>query len=240
MWGKDVEIANFEPPKLMFTVFNGGKAVGSKVKFSRFYVIFDVKISDVDIDVNDMYFKVSAAIKKGIQAHKLGENGFKPGVTGAYYNAYENHNETFKVLEEAIASCNINTAERRYISIGINADAESSYQTDSQKYDIEGPKTLFDGPMLADWFLKQCNDHPLLSYIEDPFIKEDIAGYQKLLSNLTDKDVKVSVKSWFGSDLELIKEHTQLVQADSDVEEDEEEEEWKEKVEKLEEENNEE
>ena len=51
-------------------------------------------------------------------------------------------------------------------------------------------------------------DHPLLSYIEDPFIKDDIAGYQKLIANLEGKDVKVSVKSWFGSDLELIKEHT--------------------------------
>ena len=32
----------------MFTAFNGGKAVGSKVKFSRFYVIIDVKTTDAD------------------------------------------------------------------------------------------------------------------------------------------------------------------------------------------------
>lgn len=30
-------------PKLMFTVLNGGKEHGSKVKFSKFFLIFDVK-----------------------------------------------------------------------------------------------------------------------------------------------------------------------------------------------------
>jgi len=190
MWGKEIEnIETYVVPKLMFTVFNGGKAVGSKVKFSRFYVIFDVKTADIDIDVNDLYFKVASAIKKGVQAHKLGENGFKPGVTGAYFNAHENFNETFKLLEDAIAQIGVNTAERKYVTIGINADAESYYQADSQRYDIEGPKNLFDGPMMADWLTKQVNDHPLLSYIEDPFIKDDVAGYQKLIANMKDKDV---------------------------------------------------
>lgn len=34
--------SNEKTPKLMFTVFNGGKALGSKVKFSRFYLILDI------------------------------------------------------------------------------------------------------------------------------------------------------------------------------------------------------
>jgi hypothetical protein len=28
-------------PKLMFTLFNGGKALGSKVKFAKFYLIMN-------------------------------------------------------------------------------------------------------------------------------------------------------------------------------------------------------
>jgi hypothetical protein len=90
--------------------------------------------------------------------------------------------------------------------------------------------------MMADWLTKQVNDHPLLNYIEDPFIKDDVAGYQKLIANMQDKDVKVSVKSWFGSDLELLKECTQFQHENSDNDEDEVEEDWKEKVEKLEDE----
>ncbi len=96
--------------------------------------------------MNDIYYKIASAIKKALNSHKLGENGFKPNVTGAYFNAHDNHNETFKLLEDAIASSNVNTAERKYVTIGINADAEASYLPDQQKYDIEGPKNLFDGP----------------------------------------------------------------------------------------------
>jgi len=77
-------------PKLMFTVFNGGKAVNSKIKFTRFYLILDVKASDTDIDATEVYFKVSALIKKMVSAHpKLGETGFKPNATGAYFNAHD-------------------------------------------------------------------------------------------------------------------------------------------------------
>jgi hypothetical protein len=69
---------------------------------------------------------------------------------------------------------------------------------------------------MADCLTKMVNDHPLLNYIEDPFIKDDTVGYQKLIANLKDKDVKVAVKSWFGSDLDLIKDHTLLVFDDVD------------------------
>ena len=46
-------------PKLMLTVLNGGKDLGSKVKFSKFYLIFDFKPSDVsEIDLYEVYLKV--------------------------------------------------------------------------------------------------------------------------------------------------------------------------------------
>lgn len=44
-------------PKLTFTVLNGGKALGSKVKFSRFYLIVDVTAED-EIDATEVYFKI--------------------------------------------------------------------------------------------------------------------------------------------------------------------------------------
>jgi len=31
----------------MFTIFNGGKALGSKVKFTKFYLIMDFQQSEV-------------------------------------------------------------------------------------------------------------------------------------------------------------------------------------------------
>lgn len=50
-------------PKLMFTVFNGGKSTGSKVKFRRFYLIMDLEPKDVEIiDAQLVYYKFSAAV----------------------------------------------------------------------------------------------------------------------------------------------------------------------------------
>ena len=58
--------------------------------------------------------------------------------------------------------------------------------------------------MLADWFVKMAQDHPLLAYIEDPFAEGDILGYQKILRRFKGTHVKIGVKNWFGSDLEGI------------------------------------
>lgn len=41
----------------MFTVFNGGKALGSKVKFSKFYLILDIQPGD-DINAIEAYLKI--------------------------------------------------------------------------------------------------------------------------------------------------------------------------------------
>ncbi len=92
-------------PKLMFTLFNGGKALNSKVKFAKFYLIMDYQQQEVQQgkDAVLIYYKVCALIKKMVSAHKLGENAFKPSSIGSYFNAYENHNETFKIIEDAIA-----------------------------------------------------------------------------------------------------------------------------------------
>ena len=131
-------------PKVMFTVFNGGKALNSKVKFAKFYVIMNLKVQDVSIDANLMYYKLSAAIKKAISSHKLGEAGFKANVSGSYFNALDSVNDSFKLIEDAIASTGINTNERKYLTIGINADSTSSFIEEQNRYDIEGPKNLFD------------------------------------------------------------------------------------------------
>ena len=175
-------------------------------------------------------------MKKGIEGHKLGAAGFKANNTGAYFNALETVNDTFKLLEDAITATGVNTAERKYLTIGINADSQSSYLQDQDRYDIEGPKNLFDQTMLADWFVKMAQDHKLLTYIEDPFAEGDILGYQKMMRRFKDTQVKVGVKSWFGSDLEKIQEFTQLISVDEPDEEEAKEEEEQVEEEKVEEE----
>lgn len=168
----------------------------------------DIRIEDDQIDALEVYYKISAAIKKAITLTKAGETGFKGNASGQYFNALESINDTFKFIEDAINSVGINTAERKYLQIGINANSASVYIEDQNKYDCEGPKNLYDQTMLADYFVKLVNDHPLLTYIEDPFADGDILGHQKILKRMKDKGVKVGIKNWFGSDLDKIQEFT--------------------------------
>ena len=112
---------------------------------------------------------MTSNIKKAIVGHKLGESGFKANTSGSYYNAYDSVNDSFKLLEDAITQAGVNTADRKFAQIGINVDSQSSYLAEQDKYDFEGPKNLFDQNQLTDYLLKMVNDHPLLTYIEDPF-----------------------------------------------------------------------
>lgn len=57
----------------------------------------------------------------------MGENGFKPGADGSYFNALDNPNDTFKFVEDAINNSKVNTDEKKYIKIGLNFDADSSF-----------------------------------------------------------------------------------------------------------------
>ncbi len=45
-------------PKFLFNVLNGGKALGSKVKFSRFYLILDVSPEDTEVDAMEIFLKI--------------------------------------------------------------------------------------------------------------------------------------------------------------------------------------
>ena len=100
-------------------MLNGGKALASKVKFSRFYLIIDVNPDD-EVDASEVYLKIQAQLRKQIQAHKLGENGFKPGVDGSYFNAFENVNESFKFIEDAIAAVGVNVRGLSILSLFID------------------------------------------------------------------------------------------------------------------------
>ena len=101
--------------------------MGAKVKFSRFYVIIDINPYDIakqhlaaeenengeapevhNIDVHEIYIKFQQAVEKAVGATKQGLGAFKRGVDGAFFNAYDNINECFKVIEDAIAATGAN------------------------------------------------------------------------------------------------------------------------------------
>jgi len=80
---KQIAVRDFRPdqdmiPKLMLSVLNGGKESGSKIKFSKFYIIFNMSPQDTDtIDAHEVYIKLCAAIEKTLSSTKIGLAGFK-------------------------------------------------------------------------------------------------------------------------------------------------------------------
>lgn len=66
------------------------------------------------------------------------------------------------------------------MSIGLQIDPDQFYLTEQGKYDIDGPKNLYDTKMLIDWYVKIINDHPLVTYLEDPVRVGDVEGWKRL------------------------------------------------------------
>lgn len=97
-----MEAGGVKIPKLIFTVLCGGKSAASRVRFSKMYLIVDLHLKDTKIDALQVYLKLSAAVKKCISSHKQGENGFKAGPHGSYFNANDSIADSFKMMEEIV------------------------------------------------------------------------------------------------------------------------------------------
>ena len=126
------------------------------------------------------------------------------------------------MIEDAIASTGINTDQRKYFKIGINTDAISWFLEDANKYEWDGPKVQYDEDQLIDFYDKILNDHPLVEYIEDAFAPSHIQPYKKFQAKLRESRPNVMVATGHGlmkTDIEVIKEHTQMIQPDSEDEE---------------------
>lgn len=188
--------------KMLMTVLNGGKAMGSTVKFSKFYLIVDAGLYSEPMEIMNFYQKFLVAVKKAIQATKAGEAGFKLGVDGSYFNANATIAESLKMMEDAITISGANDDGRNLFKIGINCDADNSYNKDPKdpkKYEQEGQKTQFDIEMMIEYYFKMLQEHPLISYIEDAFAQFDFEAHKTFRDKLSNefKNVDMSLKQIF-------------------------------------------
>lgn len=56
-------------------------------------------------------------------------------------------------------------------------DADQYVVPDQNKYDMEGPKNLFEAKQMCDFYLKVITDHPLVTYLEDGIRTGDPQGW---------------------------------------------------------------
>uniref|UniRef100_A0A7S3KXI6 phosphopyruvate hydratase n=1 Tax=Euplotes crassus TaxID=5936 RepID=A0A7S3KXI6_EUPCR len=222
MTGSKVDPSSFT--KLMVTVLEvpraggaGGKVPAGKMKFSSLYLILTPAPG---VKLLQTFVKIQKAIHANINATKVGLNGYKLQGNGAYFNASDNITECLKLLEDAINSSGCNSDEHTVATIGFNSEPEAYYNSEQNKYDIEGPKNLFDAGMFVDWYIKLLNDHPLVSYLEDPFAEKE--GYQLLPQKLQeaglDQRVKFGLRNFHKGNLETLKIHTEFIEKEEEDE----------------------
>jgi hypothetical protein len=213
MTGSNVDASRFT--KLMFTVLNGGKSVSSKVKFAKIYLILGAAPG---VSVIESFLKIQKAIVSVINSSKQGANGFKMGADGSYFNACESIPEALKILEDSIKASDLNSDEYMIASIGINCESDSFYNSETNKYDMEGPKNLFDPEQMVDWYIKLLNEHQLITYIEDPF--SEVAGYksfpEKLKANNLDSKVHFGLKTFYSGNLEKLRSQVDFIEKENE------------------------
>ena len=202
----DEEIEGIKNTKLMITVFTGGKAAGSAVKFSKLYLIVDAaeftKSNTDPEEVLPCYAKFLQAIRKGFASTKGGEASFKILPDGSFFNANQTIAESLKMVEDAIAQSGANEEDRKAFQIGLNCDADSAFNKDAKdpnKYEQEGQKGQFDGAQMIEYYCKLLQDHPLITYVEDAFAQFDFPSHKAFREKLSNElpNVNMGLKQLF-------------------------------------------
>ena len=147
--------------------------------------------------------------------------GFKKGHDGAYFNAFDTHNECFKLIEDSIAAVGMNTETKNHLRIGINCDSSAFYLADADKYDWDGGKVQYDVEQMVEIYEKLIQEHPLLTYVEDPFVVNHVSGYKQLKEKLKEGSAHVEISvsaACLDSSMDKIKELTNIAPPESDEE----------------------
>ena len=180
-------------PNLGFCIFKTGKSMNSKIKYERFLIMINKEIfENNDIKKKkkimiDLYKKMFEIIKKTLTAGKAGENGMKTNNEGSFTPPSDKYEDVLKLMENFIKEINTSMDNKNIVSLGIDFNADNFYNSKDSTYEPEGVKKPIDNVQLADSYIKLINDHPLLSYLEQPMAYEDIDGWGTLLEKLKDK-----------------------------------------------------
>jgi enolase len=216
----------------MIPLFNGGKAAGSAVKFSKFYLVVDPSLGSAET-INATLKQFQINLRKQMASVKGGEAAFKADQGDTMFNAYSSINECFKQIEDALAAAapkgtekpqtaesgklsQMSNATLKPIKIGINCDANTLFNKDPKepnKYEVDGAKGQSTSQQLQEYYLKLIQDHPLLCYLEDAFADADAEGFRTFKRMLARKapyvQLGVQVKS-----IEQLQQATQFEELD--------------------------
>ena len=182
-------------PNLGFCIFKTGKSMNSKIKYERFLLMINSEIFESNNDLKEkkkeiiieLYKKMFEIIKKTLTAGKAGENGMRTNNEGSFTPPSDKYEDVLKLMEGFIKEINASMNNQNFVSLGIDFNAENFFNSKDGTYEPEGVKKAVDSNALIDIYLKLINDHPSLTYLEQPLAYDDIDGWGTLLEKLKDK-----------------------------------------------------
>ena len=79
------------------------------------------------------------------------------------------------------------------IYFGIDCNSNNYYNEKDNTYEMDGFKKPLNADEIIDFYLKLCNDHPLLLYLEEPLAENDKEGWEKLTEKFDKEKPNVTV-----------------------------------------------
>ena len=183
-------------PNLGFCIFKTGKSMNSKIKYERFLIMINNELFETNPELKekkkeimiDLYKKMFEIIKKTLTAGKAGENCMKTNNEGSFTPPSDKYEDVLKLMEGFIKEINAAMNNQNIVSLGIDFNAENFFNSKDCTYEPEGVKKPVDNAQLVDSYIKLINDHPALTYLEQPLAYEDSDGWGMLLEKLKDKN----------------------------------------------------
>ena len=184
-------------PNIGFTLFKTGKNMNSKIKFERFILFVNNQKRLEPKILYDLFNKIYENIHKTLTAGKAGEAGMKLNDEGSFFSPTDKIEDLYKLIEQLIKDINDEN-----IYFGIDCNSNNYYNEKDNTYEMDGFKKPINSDELIDFYIKLCNDHPLLLYLEEPLAEKDKEGWEKL----TEKFDKEKPNITISKKVELYKE----------------------------------
>lgn len=162
-------------PRLMCNVINGGVHSDAGLAIQEFMIVPNGGDLKKDVQMaSEIYQTLKVNLKKDKYSVALGdEGGFAPRISST--------KEVLDYLQQAIFTTGYNN-DQCHLAIDCAANEffdrqKSVYKIDQQELDIFS---------LKDFYLRLVKDYPVIS-IEDGFAEDDLAGWQEITQNLSEK-----------------------------------------------------
>lgn len=165
-------------PSVLMPLLYTGKTVGSKVKFSSFYVYETDPTRLQGYALYEAYKKIYENCKRSVSSGKGGEAAVKLHANGFVPNG-DSLMDSLKLIEDSVTSAGFVLGED--FCIGIDCNAEEFYLREANKYEMDGFKVPPDAMGLLEFYVKLLTEKPYIRLLEDPFVLEDRAAWKMLL-----------------------------------------------------------